>query len=334
MVSEGDHTMKKTYVFPKSIIILLALAVITLSAIWSCQQPEVQKQNYIIGIINPNTGSYDINKGFIQELSDDGYVENENTTFLNYDSNFEMDEIIHDMVARKVDLIFTVTTPATRKAKKATTGNNIPVVFAMQDPVASEIITSLANPGGNLTGIQIRGSIPKSIEWMVAISPGIKNLFVPIKYDTKAAKQSLKDLQEAAAILGIKLSLVEVNDQSGLTAALAAIPDDADAIFIIHSIFIHSNIDKIVQAALDKKMLIGSGAAQSERGVTISYGMIPGKTGRQAGRLANLVLGGKSPGNIPAEITDFFVGVNLQTAKATNIEIPLDVIQQADIIIR
>ena len=67
MVSEGDHTMKKTVIYPKSIIILLALAAITLSAIWSCQQPEVQKKNYLIGIINPNTGSYDINKGFIQE---------------------------------------------------------------------------------------------------------------------------------------------------------------------------------------------------------------------------------------------------------------------------
>ena len=326
--------MKKTVIYPKSIIILLALAAITLSVIWSCQQPEVQKRNYLIGIINPNTGSYDINKGFIQELSENGFIENENTTFLSYDSNFEMDDIIHDMVARKVDLIFTVTTPATRKAKKATTGNNIPVVFAMQDPVSSEIIHSLAQPGGNLTGVQIRGSIPKSIEWMLTVSPDIKHLFVPIKYDTKAAKQSLDDLQKTATTLGIKLSLVEVNDQSELDAALAAIPDDADAIFIIHSIFIHSNVNKLVQTAIDNKLLIGSGAAQSDRGVTISYGMIPEKTGRQAGRLANLVLGGKSPGNIPAEITDFFVGVNLQTAKATNIEIPLDVIQQADIIIR
>ena len=61
----------------------------------------------------------------------------------------------------------------------------------MQDPVASGIINSLAKPGNNLTGVQIRGSIPKTVEWMLKVSPAIKHFFVPIKYDTKAAEQSL-----------------------------------------------------------------------------------------------------------------------------------------------
>jgi putative ABC transport system substrate-binding protein len=326
--------MRKETFFPKSLLLVMALLAITLSFVWSCQQPEVEKKNYLIGIINPNTGSQDINKGFIQELKENGFVEGENTTFLRYDSNFEMDEVIHDMVARNVDLIFTVTTPATRKAKKATLGKNIPVIYAMQDPVASGIINSLAHPNGNLTGVQIRGSVPKTIEWMLEVSPDIKHLFVPLKYDTKAARQSLEDLQKTVTPLGIELSLVEVNDQSELDAALAAIPEEADGIFILCSIFIHSNIEKLVRAARKNKLLIGSGAAQSDRGVTISYGMIAEKTGRQAGRLANLILQGRNPSDIPSEITDFFIGVNLQTAQATDIEIPTDVLQQADIIIR
>ena len=326
--------MKEKTFFPRALLLLLALLTIALSFLWSCQQPEVKKKNFLIGIINPNTGTQGINNGFIQELKANGFIEGENTTFLRHSSNFEMDEVIHDMVARNVDLIFTVTTPATRKAKKATEGKNIPVVYAMQDPVASGIITSLAKPNGNLTGVQIRGSVPKTIEWMLTVSPDIKNLYVPVKYDTKAVKQSLEDLQKTISPLGIKLSLVEVNDQPELDAALTAIPKDADGIFILCSIFIHSNIEKLVQAAKKEKLLIGSGAAQSDRGVTISYGMIAEKTGRQAGRLANLVLQGRNPGNIPSEITDFFIGVNLQTAKATNIEIPIEVLQQADIIIR
>ncbi len=326
--------MKEKSVFSRSLILVMALLVIALSFVWSCRQTEVKKQNFLIGVINPNTGTQDINKGFIQELKENGFIEGENTTFLRYDNNFEMDEVIHDMVARNVDLIFTVTTPATRKAKKATQENNIPVVYAMQDPVASGIITHLAQHDCNLTGIQIRGSVPKTLEWMLAVSPDIKHLFVPIKYDTKAADQSLEDLQKTASTLGIKLSLVEVNDQSELDTALAAIPEDADGIFMIHSIFIHSNVEKLVQAAIDRKLLIGSGAAQSDRGVTISYGMVAEKTGRQAGRLANLILKGIKPADIPSEITEFFIGVNLQTAKATNVEISAEVLQQADIIIR
>ena len=60
----------------------------------------------------------------------------------------------------------------------------------------------------------------------------------------------------------------------------------------------------------------------------------PGIDGEQAGRLATLILQGKKPADIPSEITDFFFGINLQTAEATNIEISADILQQADIIIR
>jgi putative ABC transport system substrate-binding protein len=300
----------------------------------SCQQADRQKKHYLIGIINPNAGTQDINRGFVDQLQENGFSEGENTTYLRYDSDFEMDEVIHDMITRKADLIFTVTTPATRKAIKAARNKNIPVIFSMQDPVSSGIIKSLANPGGDATGVQIRGSVPKTVEWMLAVSPGLKHFFVPIKYDTKAADQSLEDLQKTADALGIKLTIAEVNDQSELSAALANIPENADAIFILCSIFIHSNVEKLVQAAIDRKLLIGSGAAQSDRGVTVSYGMLAEKTGRQAGRMADLILHGRSPTDIPVEIADFFIGINLKTAQKSGIQIPLDVLQQADEIIR
>ena len=163
----------------------------------SCQQPPVHKKNYLIGIVNPNQGSREMNRGFKEGLAQNGYIEGENTTFITSTSSFELDQAIQDMIARNVDLIFAVTTPAAQKAKEATQGKNIPVVFAIQDPVASGLVKSLANPEGNLTGIQIRGSVPKALEWMLNVSPGIKNIFVPIKFDTKAARQSLEDLRAA-----------------------------------------------------------------------------------------------------------------------------------------
>ena len=310
--------------------VLFALA---LGGSWGCQQQPTKKQ-YLVGIINPNAGTQDISAGFIGELANSGFVEGENTTFLEHESNFEIDEVIRDLISRKADLIFTVTTPATLKTKEATRGKNIPVIFAMQDPVDSGIIPSLARPEKNITGVQIRGSVPKTVEWMMAVKPAMKHLFVPVKFDTKAADQSMEDLRNSATQMGIRLSHVEVNDQTELDAALAAIPDDADAIFILHSIFIQSNTEKLVQAAIEKKLLIGSAAAQSDKGVTISYGMIAEKTGRQAGRMAGLILQGRKAVDIPAEIADFFVGINLQTAAASGIHIPLDVLQQADIIVR
>ena len=316
-----------------SIVLVFILAVIQFS-IPSCRQVPKQQQKYLIGIINPNQGTQDINRGFMKGLAESGYIEGENTTFIISTSSFELDTAIQDMIARNVDLIFTVTTPAAKIAKEVTQGKNIPIVYAMQDPVASGLTKSLSKPDGNLTGVQIRGSVPKAVEWMLSISPEIKHLFVPIKYDTKAAQQSLEDLEKAVSSLGVKLILAEVNDQSELDAALADIPKDADGIFVLHSIFIHSNTDKLVRTAIEKKLLIGSAAAQSDVGVTVSYGMIAEKTGRQASRLAGLLLSGRSPTDIPSEIADFYLGINLNTAEASGIEIPATILQQADIIIR
>ena len=316
-----------------SIVLVFILAVIQFS-IPSCRQVPKQQQKYLIGIINPNQGTQDINRGFMKGLAESGYIEGENTTFIISTSSFELDTAIQDMIARNVDLIFTVTTPAAKIAKEVTQGKNIPIVYAMQDPVASGLTKNLSKPDGNFTGVQIRGSVPKAVEWMLSISPEIKHLFVPIKHDTKAAQQSLEDLEKAVSSLGVTLILPEVNDQSELDAALADIPKEADGIFVLHSIFIHSNTDKLVRTAIEKKLLIGSAAAQSDVGVTVSYGMIAEKTGRQASRLAGLLLSGRSPTDIPSEIADFYLGINLNTAEASGIEIPATILQQADIIIR
>ena len=334
-MQNGGYTMKAKTAPPVQILLAVFLLVFPLLLIPSCSRhPEEKPKNYVIGVINPNKGTQNINRGFIEGLTEAGFVEGQNTTYLKAESSFDLDAVVKDMVARNVDLIFTVTTPATRKAKDAAQGKNIPVVYAMQDPVASGLIKSLAQPNGNMTGVQIRGSVPKALEWMLQVSPAIKHLFVPIKYDTKAVEQSLEDLKATAEPLGIRLTLVEVNDQVELDNALTSIPDDADAIFIICSIFIHSNVEKMVRAATEKKLLIGSGAAQSDRGVTVSYGMLAEKTGRQAARMANQILHGVPPADIPSEIADFFLGINLKTAELTGVPVPADVLQQADTIVR
>ena len=311
---------------------VLVVLVGLIALLISCSQP--QQKSYVIGIVNPNKGSAEMTHGFIEGLAENGYKEGVNTTFLLHEDSFELDEAVNDMVARDVDLIFTVTTPATKKAKAAAEKKKIPVIFSMQDPVASGLIKSLAEPDGNLTGIQIRGSVPKALQWLLNTSPGIKNIYVPIKYDTKAARQSLADLQESAEAYGVSLTLDEVNDQVELESSLAAIPDDTDAIFILCSIFVHSNVERIVAAAISRKLPVGSGAAQCDRGVVISYGMVARRTGKQASRIATLVLQGMPAGEIPSELSDFYMGVNLKTAQESGVEVPSEVLAQADFIIR
>lgn len=312
------------------LLIIAALAAAFL--IYLLFGPVDVKQHYVVGVINPNTGAKEITRGFIDGLASYNYVEGGNLTILRCENLDEVDTALKDMVSRKVDLIFTVTTPTTEKARETVRGKNIPVIFSVHDPVSSGIIKRLAHPGDNITGIQNRGSVPKALEWLLTLAPQAKHIFVPVKFDTMAARQSLADLRKTADSLGITLTVSSVNNMEELDKVLSSMPKEIDALFVLHSVFIYSHMKKIVDAAMKAKLPVGGGAAQFERGATISYGFNTYRTGKQASRLANMVLHGQSAAGIPAEISNFFLGINLKTAQASGVKIPNDILIQADFI--
>ena len=294
---------------------------------------QADRDSYIIGIVNPNPATKDMTRGFIEGLAEYGYIQGRNLTYIKCESKKEMDTALKDMVDRPVDLIFAVTTPATQKAKKMSTEKNIPVVFIIHDPINSGIINSLSRPGSNITGIQVRGSTSKALEWLLTVAPGIKHLFVPVKFDTKASQQNLDDLQEATRQLGIRLTVSEVKTGEELATALSSIPEDVDGIFFVRSIFISANINKVIATAITRKLPIGAGSAKYKNGAMVSYGLDRFQSGKQASRLAHMILQRISPADIPAEISNFYLGINLKTAHATGIKIPNDILTQADYII-
>ena len=129
------------------------------------------------------------------------------------------------MIENNVDLVFTVTTPATKKAYSVLKQKGIPVVFSLYDPVSGGVIKSLTNPGENITGVQIRGSVSKALDWLLRFSPEIKNIFVPVKFDSPATKLSLSDLQKAADIKGITLFVHELSSSADIKKAFENNPD-------------------------------------------------------------------------------------------------------------
>ena len=322
---------KINVVYIAVIFSLLAMLFLLISC---SKEKELQVKKYTIGIVNPNKVNKDITLGFIEGLAEHGFVETKNATFIIHEVPADLTEATNDLVARNVDLIFAFTTPAAKKAQKAVSGKNIPVVFAVYDPVKSKLINSLSLPGGNLTGIQIRGSAPKSLEWLLTLSPDTKKIFIPVKYDTRAAKQNLSDLKKTAKSLGVKIITAEVNTVQELDTVLSTIPEDIDALFLTRSIFIASNARKIVDEAIRRKLPVGSSTSMFKKGATITYGVESFHTGRQAGRLASLILQGNKPGIVPAEMSDYFLGVNLKTAQASGIEVPNEILVRADHIIR
>jgi len=289
---------------------------------------------YTVALVDPNKGTWPAMEGFISGMSDYGYIEGKNIHYIRIDSDVDLDKKVSDLVSQKVDLFFTATTPATRLVQKATIGTHIPVVFFLHDPVESGIVRSLTHPEGNVTGIKVRGSTPKALQWLTTIAPKTKHIFVPISYDTRANEQSLEDLEGAAKTLGIKITVARVETPAELDTALESMPEDIDAIFTIHSILVASNIDKVVDAAINRGIPLGSSLGKIQQGITITYSPEHDQIGKQASRLAYRIIKGNKPSDLPVEVADFYLGINLKSAKAIGLEIPEDVLKQADFIVR
>jgi putative ABC transport system substrate-binding protein len=205
----------------------------------------------------------------------------------------------------------------------------------MYDAVTSDVAKSLITPGGNLTGIQLRGSTEKSLEWLLAVLPRAKNIFVPIAFDTEGAKHSLEALKQAMAKLNLELTISEVSTVEELHASLSSMPKNTDVIFMLHTWLVGSNLDAVIDEAIKRKIpVISAGHVSYNDGVVMSYGPIDDLSGAQAARLADKILRGTSTRDLPVETAEFYLGINLKTAKAIGLEIPNDVLQQADFIIR
>jgi putative tryptophan/tyrosine transport system substrate-binding protein len=298
-------------------------------------RPEIDGQKkFVVGVINPNPGTVKIQQGFIKGLEGFGYKEGENVTFIQYTGISDIEKSIQHLRSVGVDLIFTVTTPATKRVQKVFEHSQVPVVFTVFDPVKSGVINSLAHPGGNLTGIQLGGSSAKALEWLVGIQPDMKKIFVPVKFDTKATKQSLFEMGKSAESLGVELNVVEINNEKELKETLASLPSDIDAMFITHSIFISSHVKELVQMSVQRKLPSGAAIGKAQEGILVSYSPRLFEAGRQASRLANLVFQGRKIDEIPSEMAHFSLEFNLKTADAAGVEIPNDMLLLADAIHR
>lgn len=314
--------------------LVVLLFVVTLLA--SCGKP--QPKTFTIGVVNFSPPLDAVVEGFKVGMAELGYVEGENVTYV-YEgvvtSIEALDPAVQNLRAADVDLILSLTTPATLVTRQAVEGTDVPVVFAgVNDPVASGLVKSLREAGGNLTGIQAGGSIAKGLEWLLAIAPDTTSLFVPYNPDDAASVQAMVALSEAAATLGVELLIVEVRTPDELAAALDAIPESADAMFVPSSGFLSARLTQVVETAILHKLPLASMSPWCKEGVLMSYGFGYYQTGEQASRLADKILQGTPPADLPVETADFFLVINLQTAQAIGLDIPDDILQQADEIIR
>jgi putative ABC transport system substrate-binding protein len=293
-------------------------------------------KTYTIGVINLAPSLVPTMEGFKEGMTELGYIEGENITYIYEgiaDSIDKLDSIAQGLVEADVDLILSITTPATKAAQRATADTDIPVLFApVTDPVSAGLVDSLRQPGGNTTGVTFGPQEAPRLEWLIRIVPTIEQLYVPYNPEDPSAVLALETASAAATTLGVELITREARNPEEITAAIENVPEEADAIFILPDSLVSGRIAEFVELQLP---ISGANPTLVENsGVLTSYGMEQTSTGKQAARLADQILRGVKPADLPVETAEFYLAINLKAAEAIGLDISDEILLQADIIIR
>lgn len=313
------------------LITLLVIGAAALIGLLTRQKP------YTIALVNPGTNQVYLD-GFKDGMREYGYQTGQDVVYVEHLGVpiAELEPLLRDLVDQPVDLIFAIGTPTAVRAKALVAGTEIPVVFAaVSDPLSSGLVDNSARPGGNLTGVRSGGQMPKTLEWLLAIAPRVTTIWVPYNPKDGGLVQGYADLLQAAQARGVTLVKAEMTTPEELSDAIRRMPEEMDAIFHLPSSFLNPNIAEFIDLALARKIPLASGIGIFyEQGALLSFGSDGYHMSRQASRLAHQVLQGSSPGELPVETAEFFLGLNLQTAQALEITIPDDILAQAAHIIR
>jgi putative ABC transport system substrate-binding protein len=305
--------------------------------LWSCQP---KKEMITVGVLNYVPALDPSVDGFKERMTELGYIEGENITYL-YDGPAENIEelpgLAKGLVESRVDIILALSTPATLAAKDVTAENQIPIVFApVTDPEGSGVVENLSHPGGNITGVTNFGSDLRRMEWLLKLSPPeTEQIYVPYNPLDSSAASALTTAQTAAEDLGVELILQPATTEEDMKAAVANIPEDADAIFMLPDGLAINLVDFFVAAA-DKNDLpfAGPTTVQVEKGALMSFGINLREVGRQVARLADQILRGVAPKDLPVEVGEFFLAINLKAAADIGLTISDEILNQASIICR
>jgi putative ABC transport system substrate-binding protein len=311
---------------------MLVVASLLLSA---CATP--QPKTYSVAFVNTAKILDPVFDGFKGKMTELGYTEGKNITYV-WDGDVTLDkveELTKSLVAKKVDLIFSLTTPATQAVKKVLEGTTTPAVFSITDPVAAGVVQSLKQPGGNMTGITTGAGEALRFEWLMRIVPKAKRIYYPYNSTDKSASGAFKTIQATATNLKVEIVAREATTKDDVTAAIAAIPTDVDAIFIGPDSLVGAAFADWAKAAIERKLpLSGSSVSHVQAGMLFSYSYDNVASGQQVATIADQVLKGTKPADIPVQTSEFFLTINYKTAQAIGLDISNDILQQAKTVIK
>ena len=322
----------------REFIALLGVAAAASPLVARAQQPAMP----MIGLLNAGSSKsfQSLVAAFRQGLSETGYVEGQNLA-IEYrwaDGDYEkLTGLAADLVGRQVSAILAGGPPAVMAAKAATT--TIPIVFTSGgDPVELGFVSSLSKPGANVTGVSflLNELGAKRLELLRELVPAATSVGFLVNPTRPSFQAEVKNTQQAAQALGVKLIVLNASTEAEIDTAFAEFSRQGIAALLLGTdLLFVARRDQIVALANRSRIATMYSIRQYVvAGGLISYAPSVAEVYRQAGIYVAKILKGAKPADLPVlQPTKFDLVINLKTAKALGLDVPLFLQQRADEVI-
>jgi len=318
----------------------LFTATLLLSAALADAQPQVHRPR--IGYLRIGGPTTARDEAFFKALHELGYFEGKNIEVdVRGDPDRRQEQLpalAAELVRSKVEVIVALDPPSAQAAKKAT--QSIPVVIrTTNDPVEEGMVTSLARPGGNITGLySITGELTgKRLELLTQTVSRLARVAVLWNPDFVTKDDNLKNAEASARSLGLQLQPLEARTPAAFEAAFrAAVEHRAQALITLRNPLIVNERQRLAELAIKSKLpAIYDDREFVEAGGLMSYGTNLTDLYRRAAVYVDKILKGAKPADLPVEQpTKFELVINLKTAKQIGLTIPPNVLARADRVIK
>jgi putative ABC transport system substrate-binding protein len=313
-----------------------------LSLLWVPLAIQAQRPGKIprIGVLHAGSAANALDEAFEQGLRDLGYVEGKNIV-LKYrfakGQHERLPVLAAELVSLPVDVLVTGG-PSALAAKQATT--TIPIVFqAFNDPVGEGLVTSLARPGGNVTGLSVMGTdlAAKRLELLTAVVPGLRRIALLWNPVRPGFALQIQEIHAAAAQGGLHLDVLEVRSPPEFDRAFLTMVDTGvGAAIVFDDAMFHNERTRITTLAAQRQIPAMYGhRGYVDAGGLLSYGPHFPALFRRAATYVDKILKGTEPADLPVEQpTTFTLVINLKTAQALGLTLPPIVLFRADEVIQ
>jgi len=313
------------------------------AAAWPIAARAQQPTLPVIGFLHPGSasGNMFVADAFRRGLAETGYIDGRNVAIEYRWADGQYDQLpalAADLVRRRVAVIAALGSSAPGRAAKAAT-TTIPIVFQTgADPVEDRLVASMNRPGGNITGVS-RMNIatdPKRLEILHETVPDAIVIACLVNPTSPRSGSQVQQIQNSARSLGLKLQIVNASTDQDLETAFATMAQaGAAALFVAADPSMNAMREQIASRAVRHALPMMSDTRERVTvGGLMSYNASFADSNRQAGVYVGRILKGEKPADLPVlQPTKFELVINLKTAKALGLTVPLSLLGRADEVI-